>query len=109
MRYFLNIKSKDAQLLDQEGEEFPTMEVAHRYARQLVLDLEREFPREGGTDFVPVSLEVFDEMGVPVFRMPLHQQPRATCACEKGKSEFSTYCANCSFKPVKAEAPACCN
>jgi hypothetical protein len=79
MRYFLNIRSKDAQLLDQEGEEFPSMEGVHCYARKLVADLEREFPRDAVTPFIPLTLEVTDEMGVPVFRLPLHQ-PQTRCA-----------------------------
>jgi len=74
MRYFLNVRTIDALLIDDEGNEFSDLGEACNYALQVAAELAREYPRQPGNRFsiVPLALEVMDEFGALVFRTPIH-------------------------------------
>ena len=74
MRYFLNVRTHDAVLVDEEGEEFPDIYQACKYAVQLAAELARKYPRrsQGQPAALPLTLEVVDDAGMLVFRAPIH-------------------------------------
>ena len=74
MRYFLNVRTSDALLIDDEGNDFPDLGEACNYALQVAAELAREYPRQPGNQWtiVPLALEVVDELGALVFRTPIH-------------------------------------
>jgi hypothetical protein len=74
MRYFLNVRTHDAVLVDEEGEEFPDIYQVCKYAVQLASDLARKYPRrsQGQAAALPLTLEVMDDAGMLVFRAPIH-------------------------------------
>jgi hypothetical protein len=74
MRYFLNVRTIDTLLLDDEGNEFPDVSEACKYAVQVAAELAREYPRQPGNQWtiVPLALEVMDQSGMLVFRTPIH-------------------------------------
>jgi len=74
MRYFLNVRTIDTLLIDDEGNEFEDLGEVCRYALEVASEPAREYPRapmHRGT-IVPLALEVMDESGTLVFRTPIH-------------------------------------
>jgi hypothetical protein len=78
MRYFLNIRTKDSLVIDDEGDEFASVAQLFDHAKRVALELEREYPRDMDDVWgvVPVAVEVADELGALVLRLSLHQ-----CSC----------------------------
>ena len=74
MRYFFNVRTTDAVLADDEGNEFSDISQASKYALQIAAELAREYPRQSGeqSTIVPLELEVMDESGALIFRTPIH-------------------------------------
>lgn len=74
MRYFLNIRTIDSLLVDEEGNEFPDLGEVCKYALEVAEELAREYPRRPGNQWtiVPLALEVMDRAGKLVFRTPIH-------------------------------------
>ena len=78
MRYFLNIRTTDSLVIDDEGDVFSDMNALFDYVKNVALDLEREYPADD-TDawsVIPVALEVADETGALIFCLPINQQGR---------------------------------
>lgn len=77
MRYFFNIRTEDSLLVDEHGDEFADIEQVFEHAKTTVEELELEFPRDAkNARFLLVALEVMDESGAEIFRLPIHQ-----CTC----------------------------
>ena len=78
MRYFLNIRTKDSLIPDPEGDAFSDTDALFEHAKQVVADLERNYPgdTQDETAIVPIALEVVDELGMLVFRLPVNQYNR---------------------------------
>ena len=77
MRYFFNIGTEDSLLVDEHGDEFANIDQAFEHAKVTVEELELEFPRDAkNARFVLVALEVTDQAGTEMFRLPIHQ-----CTC----------------------------
>jgi len=78
MRYFLNIRTKDGLIPDPEGDEFADTDALFEHAKHVIADLERNYPADtpDETAIVPIALEVVDELGVLVFRLPVNQYNR---------------------------------
>jgi len=73
MRYFLNVRTRDSLVVDDEGDEFFDTGRLYDYASQVVAELEREYPVEAADAvIVPVALEVTSEAGDLVFCLPIH-------------------------------------
>jgi hypothetical protein len=73
MRYFLNIRTKDSLIRDPEGDAFYDVDQLLAYAKQVVEELEREFPIDAkDAHFILVMMEVVDETGAVVFSLPIH-------------------------------------
>ncbi len=74
MRYFLNVRTIDALLIDDEGNDFPDLGEVCRHAIEVASELAREYPRPPAhrLTIVPLALEVMDESGTLVFRTPIH-------------------------------------
>jgi len=74
MRYFLNVRTIDALLVDDEGNEFTDLGEVCRHALEVASELAREYPRlpADRATVVPLALEVMDESGNLVFRTPVH-------------------------------------
>jgi hypothetical protein len=74
MRYFLNVRTIDMLLVDDEGDEFPDLGEVCRHALEVASELAREYPRLPAhrSTIVPLALEVMDESGSLVFRTPIH-------------------------------------
>jgi hypothetical protein len=73
MRYFLNVRTMDTLLVDEEGDEFPDLGEACNHAIQVASELAREYPLRPGHSLtiVPVALEVLDPSGALVFSTPI--------------------------------------
>ena len=77
MRYFFNIRTEDSLLADEHGNAFDDIDQLFEHAKLTVEELEQEFPRDAkDARFVLVALEVVDETGAQIFRLPIHQ-----CTC----------------------------
>ena len=78
MRYFLNIRTKDSLVTDDEGDEFSDIDRLFDHAKQVVAELEREYPSDSNDELavIPIALEVSDENGVLIFRLRIH-----SCTC----------------------------
>ena len=78
MRYFLNIRTKDSLVTDDEGDVFSDIDQLFAHARNVASDLKREYPSDGADAWsvVPVALEVSDETGALVFCLPINE-----CGC----------------------------
>ena len=65
MRYFLNVRTIDTLLIDDEGDDFPDLGEACNYALQVAAELAREYPRQPGNQWtiVPLALEVWTSSG----------------------------------------------
>ena len=73
MRYFLNIRTQDGLIRDPEGDAFSGIDQLHAHARQVVEELEREFPGDAkDAHFILVMMEVVDETGALVFSLPIN-------------------------------------
>ena len=74
MRYFLNVRTIDALLIDDEGNEFTDLSEVCRHALEVASELAREYPRQPAhrSTIVPLALEVMDDSGCLVFRTPIH-------------------------------------
>ncbi|HWU56213.1 MAG TPA: hypothetical protein VN175_11975 [Rhizomicrobium sp.] len=74
MRYFLNIRTKDSLVLDDEGDVFSDIGQLLDHARNVASDLKREYPDDGidAWSIIPVALEVADETGTLIFTLPIH-------------------------------------
>lgn len=74
MRYFLNVRTIDTLLVDDEGNEFSDLGEVCRHALEVASELAREYPRlpVHRSTIVPLALEVMDESGALVFRTPIH-------------------------------------
>ena len=74
MRYFLNVRTLDSLLVDDEGDEFPDLAEVCKHAIEVASELAREYPRQRGDRWtiVPMALEVMDQAGALVFRTPIH-------------------------------------
>ena len=77
MRYFFNIRTEDSLLVDEHGDEFSDIDQLFEHAKLTVEELEQEFPLDAkDARFVLVALEVMDETGAQIFRLPIHP-----CTC----------------------------
>ena len=74
MRFFLNVRTLDTLLVDDEGDDFPNLGEACKHAIQVASELAREYPRLPAhpLSIVPVALEVLDPSGALVFSTPIH-------------------------------------
>jgi len=74
MLYFLNVRTIDSLLVDDEGNEFTDQAEVCKYALEVASELAREYPCVPAhrSTIVPLALEVMDEAGVMVFRTPIH-------------------------------------
>jgi hypothetical protein len=74
MRYFLNIRTSDSLVIDEEGDVFNDIDQLFDHARSVVSDLEREYPAEGTGEWsvIPMALEVADETGAVLFCLPIN-------------------------------------
>lgn len=74
MRYFLNIRTTDSLVIDEEGDVFGDIDQLFDHARNVALDLEREYPADAGDEgaIIPVTLEVTDETGSVIVCLPIH-------------------------------------
>lgn len=74
MRYFLNIRTRDSLVIDEEGDVFSDIDQLFDYAKTVALDLEREYPADGTDEWsvIPVALEVADETGALLFCLPIN-------------------------------------
>jgi hypothetical protein len=74
MRYFLNVRTIDTLLVDEEGNEFPGLGEVCKHALEVAAELAREYPPQSGNRWtiVPLALEVMDQAGTLVFRTPIH-------------------------------------
>ena len=74
MRYFLNVRTVDALLVDDEGKEFSDLGGVCLYALEVASELAREYPQPPvhRSTILPLALEVMDESGNLVFRAPIH-------------------------------------
>jgi hypothetical protein len=75
MRYFLNIRTKDSLVIDDEGDVFSGIDQLFAYATSVALDLKREYPADVTDEWsvVPLALEVADETGAVVFCLPINE------------------------------------
>ena len=73
MRFFLNVRTLDTLLVDEEGEDFPNLGEVCKHAIQVASELAREYPRLPAhpLSIVPVALEVLDHSGALVFSAPV--------------------------------------
>lgn len=78
MRYFLNIRTKDSLVTDDEGDVFSDIAQLFDHARNVASDLKREYPGDvaDAWSVVPVALEVADENGALIFSLPIND-----CGC----------------------------
>jgi len=78
MRYFLNIRTQDSLVTDDEGDVFSDMDQLFDHARNVASDLRREYPVDEADAWsvVPVALEVADETGALLFCLPINE-----CGC----------------------------
>jgi hypothetical protein len=76
MRYFLNIRTNDSLVIDEEGDVFGDIDQLYAHATSVVSDLEREYPaaEAGEWSVVPVALEVTDETGALIFTLPISRR-----------------------------------
>ena len=74
MRYFVNVRSNDAVLVDKDGEEFSDIFEACKYAMQVAAELSQKYPRRLGQKMadMPLALEVLDHSGALIFRTPVY-------------------------------------
>lgn len=74
MRYFLNIRTTDSLVIDDEGDVFHDIDQLFDHARNVALDLEREYPADKTDEWsvIPVALEVADETGAVLFCLPIN-------------------------------------
>jgi len=72
-RYFLNVRTMDSLLVDEEGDEFPDIGEVCKYAVHVAAELAREYPPQPGNRWtiVPLALEVMDHTGALVYRAPV--------------------------------------
>ena len=77
MRYFLNIRTTDSLVIDDEGDVFSDIDQLFDHVKSVATDLEREYPADEATELsvVPVALEVADETGALIFCLPINQSP----------------------------------
>jgi len=82
MRYFLNIRTKDSLVIDDEGDVFSGIDQLFDHAKSVALDLQQEYPADASDEWsvVPVALEVADETGALIFCLPIN-------ACCAGSSQ----------------------
>ena len=73
MRYFLNVRTIDTVLIDDEGNEFLDMNEACKHALEVAAELAREYPSQpkNRSTIVPLAVEVMDSSGKLVFRTPI--------------------------------------
>ncbi len=72
MRYFLNIRTKDGLISDPEGDAFSDIDQLLEHAKQVVQELEQEFPINAkNAHFILVAMEVVDESGALIFNLPI--------------------------------------
>jgi len=73
MRYFFNVRTIDAVLIDDEGNEFQDFNEACKYALEVAAELAREYPSQpkNRSTIVPLAMEVMDPSGKLVFRTPI--------------------------------------
>jgi hypothetical protein len=73
MRYFLNVRTIDTVLIDDEGNEFLDLNEACKHALEVAGELAREYPRQPKirSTIVPLAVEVMDHTGILVFRTPI--------------------------------------
>lgn len=76
MRYFLNIRTKDSLVTDDEGDVFSGIEQLFVHASKVASDLRQEYPDDETDEWsvVPVALEVADETGALLFCLPINQR-----------------------------------
>jgi len=73
MRYFLNIRTTDGLSPDPEGDEFSDADQLFEHAKQVVEELEQEFPSDAkDARIVLIALEVMDETGAMIFNLPVN-------------------------------------
>ena len=79
MRYFLNIRTTDSLVIDDEGDVFSDIDALFDHVKNVASDLEREYPADGADEWgiIPVALEVADETGALIFCLPINQYRRA--------------------------------
>jgi hypothetical protein len=75
MRYFLNIRTQDSLVTDDEGDLFSGIAQLFAHASNVAFDLKQEYPGDATDEWsvVPVALEVADETGALLFSLPIHQ------------------------------------
>jgi hypothetical protein len=80
MRYFLNIRTTDSLVIDEEGDVFSDIDQLFDHARNVALDLEREYPADKSDEWsvIPVALEVADETGAVLFCLPINANSTAS-------------------------------
>lgn len=80
MRYFLNIRTKDSLVIDDEGDVFNDIGQLFDHARNVASDLKREYPDVARDPWsvIPVALEVADESGALLFCLPIND-----CGCAR--------------------------
>ena len=78
MRYFLNIRTTDSLVIDDEGDVFNDIDQLFDHARNVALDLEREYPVDKTDEWsvIPLALEVADETGALIFCLPLNTRAK---------------------------------
>jgi len=75
MRYFLNIRTTDSLVIDDEGDVFSDINALFDHVRNVASDLEREYPADSADawSIIPVALEVADETGALIICLPINQ------------------------------------
>jgi hypothetical protein len=72
MRYFLHIRTDDTLLVDDEGDDFATLENACDHALRVASELGREYPPDSGTVVKLIEIEMTDGAGRLLMRLPIH-------------------------------------